>query len=168
MQRHKIQAKNQGLQPQIHRNGPHSSRSTEMLPPTPHPPKNKNNNKKKKNKKKPAFARYADQIKLQSEYLQIAGRQQYSMPNFLGRKCLKKNTNRETEYDFGEESHFQSITDHPCVNVEKKNNKQKQKTTKKKKKKKKKKKTNKKKQKKNNESGILRTHLKVVLAGKYS
>ena len=24
------------------------------------------------------------------------------MPNFLGRKCLKKNTNGETEYDFGE------------------------------------------------------------------
>ena len=41
------------------------------------------------------------------------------MPNFLGRKCLK-NTNGETEYDFGEKSHFQSLTDHPCVNVKKK------------------------------------------------
>ena len=76
-------------------------------PPPPHP------------EKKPAFARYANLIKLQIECLQIAGHHQYSMPNFLGRKCLKKNTNGETEYDFGEESHFQSLTDHPCVTVKK-------------------------------------------------
>ena len=36
---------------------------------------------------------------------------QYSLPNFLGRKCLKKDTSREIEYDFGEELYFQSLAD---------------------------------------------------------
>ena len=60
---------------------------------------------------------------MQIEYLHIAGHYQYSLPNFLRRKCLKKNTSGETEYDFEEESYVQSLADLSCVNVKKKKKK---------------------------------------------
>ena len=64
-----------------------------------------------------AIARLGDLIQLQIEYLQTAGVHECRMPNFLGCKCLRENTSGEIEYDFGEESHFQSVADLPCVTV---------------------------------------------------
>lgn len=64
-----------------------------------------------------AVERFADLIQLQIEYLQSASFHDHRMPNFRECKCLKENASGEIEYDFGEESHFQSVDDLPCVTV---------------------------------------------------
>ena len=58
---------------------------------------------------KSAIARLANLFQLQIDYLQTAGTHEYKLPNFLGTNCLRVNKSGEIEYDFGEESHFQSI-----------------------------------------------------------
>ena len=64
---------------------------------------------------KSAIARLANLIQLQIDYLQTAGIHECKLPNFLGTNCLKENKSGEIEYDFGDESHFQSIKDLPSV-----------------------------------------------------
>ena len=58
---------------------------------------------------KSAIARLGNLFQLQIDYLQTAGTHECKLPNFLGRNCLRVNKSGEIEYDFGEESDFQSI-----------------------------------------------------------
>ena len=61
-----------------------------------------------------ALRRLAQLVELQIEYLDTAGHHNATLPNFLGKQCLKKNESGEVEYDFGPEANV-NVNDIPSL-----------------------------------------------------